>query len=139
MFWRDDGKVSVAYPLVGVIAAGVIALAAWLWLVFFPPQPVAPAPRQTQAEADTGQTVNERYRAAFISLRAEVGKSQTVAGAVDTAEQAFFSVRVPSELLDTHLSALLKIRQLKGEANTERIKRSIIATLDALIKKSQSL
>jgi hypothetical protein len=80
--------------------------------------------------ATTPAAIRETYVSSIEGLRLYVEEGHTVEDMFARAEEVFLSVRVPSDLRDSHLSALLRIEQLKeNEVSEDAVRTQILDIL----------
>ncbi len=82
------------------------------------------------------EIVLTEYRASIGGLRQSLEAGQSVA----SVEETMLQVRVPAELLDDHLTALLTIKKtMRDTTDTETQRTSIQQALDTLIQQAAAV
>jgi hypothetical protein len=148
-FWHRKKTFDWRLALFGLIALGIVVSVAILLVIFVDKaqdgsRQAAQAIKSAAAVLQEKSPINvqRKYQADLVSLREQIVATPDLNEVMSAAEKQFFTMRVPSGLLDSHLQvfwSLNKIKESNAESDKPDKKAEILMLLDELIKKVENL
>jgi len=146
MFWTKKNKIDWPFLFFGLIVLGIIISVVILLVLLS--KKVGDIQRQKTGEITSVSDVysniipvKQNYLAKMTSLKESINSLKTTEEIYKELENVFLQARVPQDKLEAHLSAWLKIDNLRtdNKLKVDELKKEVGAVLDGLIGKNEML
>ncbi|GEM_PF-2284230 len=137
MFWHKNKYQDNSLIIFSAIAFLIILSVVFVLVIFLNKVDSLKGSIKSEAQnllliQTTPKLLVENYRQDMTKLYTDIEAMGDDPAVFDLAEEVFFSVKVPKEMMDDHLQTFLKINSLKDSKGKNA---DVIVLLDELIKK----